>query len=355
MAPIPALWATKKYYSTNFQLNGTTIIDLKKAGMTNEYVSRLMVRVFGTLATFTGATGAAGVASGLDNPEGFLTNSLLTTSPTQGASGLIAFNNVSARGLRTVKAINKEKYGPAYTAIVDAQAGNQNLFWEYEFTFKRNHVRKNVEYGLDMSRFTSVILNLTFGSQTTLFTGSTTTWTNNLTLELWADVGYSVDPDGLHAIECFEQTFPVVANGDLLINQLPTGVIYSDLYLIAEQNNVPFDGLVNNIDIEGGGRNWTYAGDNNANLIRDVETLDCFDGSVSYANVAGQYFFRMRDGSFLRGIDATSSQIVLKVNITGWEGTHTYQLRLIGKKMVPYGVAARNPHNPGTTKVRGKR
>lgn len=349
MAPIPALWATKKYDSQPYKKNGTVIVDLRKAGMTNEFISRIMVRLTGTVDA---KAVAAVAASGLDNPEGLLTSSVFQVAPTP-AGASIPFNQVTGRGLRWIKAINKEKF-TAYTAIVDG-GGVQTVFWEYEFIFKRNHVRKNVEYGFDLSKFTSAVLNLTFGDQITLFPTTTNVYDfTNLTVETWCEIGYNVNPEGLHAVEAFEQSFPILAAGDLLINQLPAGVLYSDLYLIAEKNNVPFDGIVGNVDIEGGGRNWTYPGDSNAALLRDCYSQDCFDGSVAVAGVAGAYLFRMRDGTFLRSIDARESQIIIKVNVLSLLGG-TCNLRVIGKKMVPYGVKALNKPAAGTGKATGKR
>jgi hypothetical protein len=188
-----------------------------------------------------------------------------------------------------------------------------------------------------------------------LFTGSSNTWSfAGLNVDLWGDWDYDSSPAGVHATEVYEQVFPITANGPLLINQLPAGVIYTDIALMTEHNNVPVNAIVDNIDIEGGGRNWTFAGTPNAALFNAEFTREAFDGtgtvigfgqesdalSAEDTGLDGIYTFPMRGGSFLRGLDARNTQLLIKLNVTGWTNSGTYNARLLVRKLTPYGIVA---------------
>ncbi len=345
---IDALWAKKKYFTqTGSIANNKVTIDFKKAGLSNEFIKRCIIRLSGTINT--GSSGA-GTATGNDNPEGLLNTALLQTNPV--AWSLLPVNGLSGRGLKWDRAVQRGRL-IAYTAITD-NTGATAVNWEYEMFFQRrgnfpHGVIKAVEYGLDMQYFNSVVLTLTFGGQTNLFSGSSNTWDfSGLTLDMYLEVGYQTYPSGLHATEIYEQNFPFFGNGDFLINQLPAGCFYDELILIVEKDNVPTDEIINNIDLEGAGRTWMPAGDTNADFIRDIASTDAFDGSVTIANLAGIYVFENEpDGSFLRAVDARNSQILIKPTVTGWVTGHTWNLRLIARKMVPYGVLARAPAAKG--------
>lgn len=342
-AIIPALWQ-KKFIDTSIYKTQVNF-DLFKAGLSNEFLKRLIVRVNGTVDT---GSATAGTATGLLNPYDLLTSGTLNVSPTPGA-GLVPFNQLSGRGLYLLKAINRREFASQndnIQAIVD-HTGSVTVDYLYEFTFQRNHVRKPAEYGFPLSKFTSAVLSLTFGGQTQLYTGSSNTWSfAGLNVDLWGDWDYDSAPAGVHATEAFEQTFPITANGQLLINQLPAGVIYTDLALMTEHNNVPTAAIVDNIDIEGGGRNWTFAGTPNAALLNHEFTTEQFDGTGQTdgfggaTDLDGIYLFPMRGGSFLRGIDARNTQILIKLNVTGWTNSGTYVARLVGRKLTPYGIIA---------------
>lgn len=346
---IPALFAKKKYFTQTGSILGQKVtIDFKKAGMSNEYVSRVIIRLSGTINT---GSGTPGTATGMDNPEGLLATCTLQTSPT--FAQLLPVNGVSGRGAKWDRGVQRGRI-ISYTAIADG-AGSVAVNWEYEFFMKRrgnfpHGVKKAVEYGLDVSKYTNVLFTLTFADQTALFSGTATPWdATGLVLDMWAEVGYQTYPDGLHATEIYEQFFPVTANGDLLINQLPAGCMYDSITLLAEHNNALVNGVLGNIDIEGGGRNWYYAGDANADFIRDIASTDAFDGSETIANLAGVYVaVNEQDGSFFRAIDARNSQILIKANIVGWTSSGTYGIRLITRKMVPFAVQAYDPKAAGS-------
>lgn len=348
-AIIPALWQ-KKFVDTSVykkQIN----FDLFKAGLSNEFIRRLTVRVSGNVDT---GSATAGAATGNLNPYDLLQNATLNVSPTPGA-GLVPFNQMTGRGLYMLKAINRREFNSQNDAIgsVTDATGSTAVDWVYEFTFQRNHVRKPAEYGLPLSKFTSAVLSLTFGDQTVLFTGSSNTWDfSGLNVDLWGDWDYDTSPAGVHATEAFEQSFPITSNGQLLINQLPAGVIYTDLGFLIEHNNVPVNGVINNVDLEGGGRNWTFPGDVNAQFFNEEYTREQFDGSAASFGYAGDpttpatggydgiFWFPMRGGSFLRGLDARNTQLLIKLNVAGWTNSGTYNARVIGRKMTPYGIVA---------------
>jgi hypothetical protein len=359
-AIIPALWQQKLIAVSSFK--SQVVFDLFKYGMSNEVLKRLWVRVKGTLNT---GSATAGTATGLLNPFDLLTSSTFVLAPVPGA-GLLPFNQPSGRSLYLLEAIQRRNFASQnFTTAITDGGGAETVDWRYNFNFRRNFAKKGIEYDLPLAKFTSAVLTLNFGGQTTLFTGGSNTWDfSGLNVELWGDYGYDVDPAGVHATEVYEQVFPITANGDLLINQLPAGVLYTDFAFLAEKNNVPTNGIVNNIDIEGAGRNWTMPGDNNASILNEIVTTEQFDGSAASSGfggastlggVAGLYLFPMRDGSYLRSFDARNTQLLIKVNITGWENSHTYNLRMIARKLTPYGIIAHNPANAGTTVASGKR
>lgn len=363
---IPALF--QKKFITSQQLQKQVSFDLFKAGLSNEFLKAMWLHVTGTMKTGSATKGAA-VTSTL-NPYDILTNCSFNVSPTPGA-GLLPFNQVTGRGLYTVEAIDRREFmsqlaqfGGIATALSDPETGNVVNFadgngnYTIDFwiplRFQRNHVRKPAEYGFPLSKFTSAVLALSFDLSQTLFsTGSANTWDyTGLTAELWGDWDYDSAPAGVHATELYEQSFPVTANGPFLINQLPAGVIYTDIHLLVEHNGQPVSGVIDNIDIEGGGRNWTFNGDGNANYLAKI-TRAQFDGSVNAANavlsnggygdlsgVPGLFMFPMRGGSFLRGLDARNTQLLIKPNVTGWTNSGTYNIRLLARKITPYGIVA---------------
>jgi len=344
---VNALWKFRKVYSTQYTLNTALPIELTKY-MQVDYINRLIVQVSGNLTT--GAAGG-GTATGRTNPEDLLISALLQTSPT--VASVIPFNAVSGRSLAIDAWLNRRCFRKA-TLISDNNAAAQPVDICFELNFKRNGLRKSVEYGFDMSRYTSALLTLTFGDYTRLFTGSgNQTAANNslagLTVSVWVDSSLNVNPQQIHAVELFEQNFPILqTQPDFLINQLPAGFLYTDLCFLTEQNNLLTPGILTNIDIEGGGRIWTQLGDNNADVIQRIMAMDNWDGSVRQSDdpdrntndplTAGIYPVNMRshDGMYTRQIDALSAQILIKLGVTYISGSQN--IRLFGRRMVPGAV-----------------
>lgn len=404
-AIVPALCQRK--FITSQAIQKQVTFDLFKSGLSNEYLKKLILKVKGVIKT---GSATAGTTTGNLNPYDLLSVCTFKLSPTPG-SGLIPINQVSGRGLYLAKAINDRNFAAQNTrlttsdgnpgtpeaisvAILD-KGGNLEYEWQYDLIFQRNHVRKSVEYGIPLSKFTSAVINLQFDLDQTLFvTGSSNVWDfSGLTVELWGDWDYDTAPNGVHAVELYEQSFPIPTNGQFLINQLPAGVIYTDFFFSLEDGGdnthlgLPTDQLIDNIDIEGGGRNWTFAGEENISFFKEL-TRTQFDGSVwsgagiqvaadnfvsgygdagfnttgngaqmtansGKSGLAGLYGFPLRGGSFYRGFDARNTQLLIKLNVTGLQ-TAPINARLLAWKMNPYGVVPRNPDRGGSTSVKGK-
>ena len=196
---VPALWNRRKLYSTAFVAGGSVPIELTKYAQT-DFISRLWVRLTGSINT---GAATAGSATGNDNPEGLLLTALLQTSPV--IAGAVPFNAVSGRGIRWDSAKNRGfLINP--TALTDG-GGSQTVNVWYELIFKRRGIRKNIEYAFDISKYTSALLTLNFGGQTTLFTGGSNTWSfSSLNVEVWTESDFNVSPVQEHAVELFEQS-----------------------------------------------------------------------------------------------------------------------------------------------------
>lgn len=342
--PVPALWNRRKLYTTQFSPNGSVPVELTKYAQ-SDYISRLWIHIVGSVNT---GAATAGSATGNDNPEGLLLSALLQTSPV--IAGVVPFNATSGRAIRWDSAKNRGfLINP--TAITDG-GGSQNVSFWYELIFKRRGIRKNIEYSFDISKYTSALLTLNFGGQTTLFTGGNNTWSfTGLNVEIWTESDFNTNPDQEHAHELFEQNFPITATQtDFPINQLPPGFLYTDLMFLAEDNNALSNAIINNIDIEGGGRIWTPAGDGNASTLQRCVTALEFDGSVGLTNLVGVYSIGMRDGMFSRQIDALKAPIIIKLNVTGPGSGHAFNVRLIGRRMVPGAVKSRAVSRPSGSK-----
>lgn len=340
---IPALWSKRKIYSTKYTPSNPIVLDLSKYGVTTDFVREIDVQVTGTLDT---GSGGAGTATGKTNPEDLLVNATLTTNPVVATA--LPFNNVTGRTLLVDDAFWRGCFRKS-PAIVD-NTGNNTVSISWKLHLARQGVKKGIEYGLDMTRYTSAILSLRFGDQSTLYTGSSNTWDlSTLTVNVFVTSAFNVTPNQIHAHELFEQTYPITqSQSDFLINNLSPGWMYTDFYFMLERNNALVNDILTNIDIEGGGRVWVPQGDTNAELIQKTFTLDNFDGSVvssddpdkntNTALITGIYGITMRNnsGMYSRQIDSLVAQIISKLAVTYTSGTQ--QLRLAGRRMVPGAV-----------------
>jgi hypothetical protein len=337
---------TAPYPMLGARSSGTAkfVVDLVKQGVVNS-IDTLSVHLTGTV-TVTGAS--AGTATGSYNPEGLLVNAQFQTSPQ--VSQLIQINSVGSRVTVIDRAIQQQAFQLG-TSIPNT-AGTQTVECWYHFTFKRNTARRGIEYALPMNRWSSATLNLTFGTIDQLFSGSTNTWDMTSTnVEIWVDSDLDVfgsgGPGNIHASEIFELVVPVTAtNAALDINNLPQGCFYDMLVFAAEDNGSLSNGIINNIDVEGGGRNWTVQGDSNASYIQQRWTRPLFNDPTAQTNLTGIYALPLRDGLWSRAMDATASPLDIKLNVT--KTANPCNVRVFGRKLVPFGI--RQTVGQGATK-----
>lgn len=334
---IKELWRGRRIYTQGYPLTGvqTTgtaqiVLDLKKLGLTDS-IDELAIHVTGNQIV---ATGGGGAATGTYNPEGLITLANWTTAPQAG--GLNPINGVTSRGLVVDRAALQGAF-QAQNALVDTTGTNAVDFW-VRFKLKRdgfNAVKKGIEYAHNPKKFNSDVITVVFGTRNQLFSGGTGTWDlTGLNVEFWADLDVDANPDNIHSTELFEQVFNITAaNSAFLINTLPAGCFYSDLYLVTESSGALVDTVLNNVDIDGSGRYWLNKGEANAKFLREVYTKEAFASPGS--TLTGIYVIPMRDGLSSRAIDAVATpiQLVLDVNNPG-----NTVVRLIGRKIIPGGV-----------------
>lgn len=340
---IRELWRYKKLYSTGVYPAGSVAvsnpvvinIELTKYAQ-EDFFSRLLLRLNGNVVV---SNGGGGTATGKDNPEGLLVSVNQATTPQLNA--LNPVTNVSARGLLIDNTFMRG-YIRRGTAIPDT-TGTQPVDTLYEIFYKRPNARKGVEFTHSIAKYSSDLLTLQFGGREQLFSGGTGTWDlSGLQLSVYADSDFAVDADRIHNHELFERVFPILATQtDFPIDTLPQGFLYTDLIFLGEINNVLSNGVLNNIDLEGGGRVWLPQGEQNAGVLnRAVAQYRNVITDPSYSPT-GIYPVLLRDGMFTRAIDALTSPLSIKLDVTASTGS---QIRLIGRRMVP-GVSQKS--NPG--------
>jgi hypothetical protein len=346
-----ALWNGDKPYTANYPLVGpkstgtaNLVVDLVKQGL-KDTVDTFSIHLIGSIVT---GAGALGTATGAENPQGLVTLSRLTTAPQ--AAGLTPVNALSSRAVVVDQAIVQGAFDTV-PAIANVASGTIPLDTWLHFRFKRPGVKKAIEYAHPMKKWNSDLLTLTCGTVDQLFTGAATTWDmTGVSIEIFADVDVDANPENIHAVELFELLIPVTsANPALIINQLPQGCFYDNLFLVAEDTTTATgvtalsDTLIQNISIQGGGRTWLQEGQNNASFIRQRYTKPLFfDPNGGAHGLTGIYVLPLRDGLWSRAIDATSTPIILKLAVLqgagGFVAGHTYNIRVCGRKIVPGGI-----------------
>lgn len=345
---LKALWNGRKIYSAPYPVvgaassgNGNFIVDLVKQGI-KDTVDTLSIHIVGSIVPV--GAGGVGTASGQPNPQALLEIATLNTSPQ--AAGLIPINAISARGAVVDEAFTQGTFDTAGVLANNATGTAIPVdFWQH-YRFKRPGVKKAVEYAMAMTKWKSALLTINMGTVDQLFTGATQTWNfNAVTVEVWVDMDIDAQPDQIHATELFEQLFPIqAANPAFIINTLPQGCFYDTLYLIAEDVTtgtnlgVPSDAIITNIDIEGGGRQWLPQGDSNATFVRNRYTRPLMYDRGNVNSLVGIYALPLRDGLWSRALDASSTPIVIKLAVNGPAGGHVFNIRLVGRKLVPGGV-----------------
>jgi hypothetical protein len=334
---IKELWRGRKFYTSPYPLIGPRTsglanvpVDLLK-NIQEDTIDTLSVRLVGNIVV-AGSAAGTGVASGFYNPQQLVTLSTLNTAPQ--AAGLIPVNALSGRGVVVDHAAQVGAF-ETFPPIPDIPGTYPIDSWIH-FTFKRDWVRKGIEFAHPLKKWKTDLLTVVLGTRDQLYTGGTNTWDMTaVTVEFWADMDVASDPENIHAIEIFEQPFNITAsNPSFIINTLPAGTFYDTLMFITEDANNLTDGILLNIDIEGAGRFWLPQGENNAVYVRQRYTrLNFFDPNV---DLTGIYILPLRDGLWSRAMDAVSQPIVIKLNVVSLSATSL--VRLVGRKIVPGAI-----------------
>lgn len=374
---IPPQFRHKKIYSFPYPITGAqnaaspvaVPIELTKYIQT-DYISRLIVRITGNVIIVNAADGTA-TTTGRDNPEALLTSAMLQTTPA--LNGITPVNNISPRGIlvdgtfmrgyttkvNTIWAAATPGFiavaGTTFAQIQTAgTAGLEPLTLTrpidvfYELYFKRPYVRKGAEYDFAIGSYSSALLTLLFGGREQLFSAGagTSTWDlSGLNVALYVDSDLNSQANRVHNCEFFERTYPILATQtDFPIDTLPQGFLYSDLIFIGEVNNVRNNTVLQNVDLEGGGRVWLSMGDSNAPYMQNM--LAKYRGVISDPSydMTGIYPLPLRDGMFPKAIDSLSSPLTIKLTVTSQAGA---VIRLIGRRMVPGEVGKSNPNTHG--------
>lgn len=341
----PALWRTTKFQSFNYPITSVAavqgtkpfVVDLKKyLTGDSDYLARIFVRIYGTI-TVAGA--GVGAATGLDNPQGLLVSANLQTSPV--FANTVPLNQVSERTLR-IDAMYNSGWNDPETAITDA-AGVKTIDFTVELNFKRSKIIAidGIDYTLALNQYRNATLTLVFGGRDQLFTGGVNTWDlTGLNVDLMADLDMGINPSYIHASELYENTYNVSAsNPSFKIDNLPSGFVYTDLYVMSEEAGALADGIINNISIANGSQTWTLQGEQNAENIRDLFTRRGYRAISDNDEVfTGLYAIPLRDGMFTRGYDCRYSPPIITLDVTAGAAT---VIRLGGRRMIPGGVYQR--------------
>ena len=342
------LWRYKKLYSFGYPIAGANVsstpastpIELTKYAQEDVF-SRIVVHVVGNIII---AGSGPGTATGKDNPEGLLTQAMLTTTPQ--VTGITPINTLSARGLLYENMIERGYLLKA--ATVPDTAATVPVDFHYIFNFNRKRSRKGIEFSFAIEKYTSALLTLTFGGREQLFSGGTNTWNlSGLTVEIYADSNFALDATkvNIHAHELFENVYPIVATqSDFPIDTLPSGYLYTDMIFLTEYNNVltlddPTSGnpIVSNFDIEGGGRVWLSSGDNNADIVNTDWTQELVQTGQTLTGIYVPCSI-IREKMFSRMIDALLAPITLKLSVQAPTSPNFINIRLVGRRMIPDAV-----------------
>lgn len=349
---IRELWRYRKLTTRTYPIQGAQVsagptpvpIEITQYAQEDTF-DRLIIEVKGNVTVAGG--GAAGTATGAPNPHGLMNKLILQTQPQY--NGVVPFNNVSARTLLTDSALAHGYFINTTEAAIPDAAGVYAVDFFLELWFKRPNVRKGIQWAFFLQKYTSALLTMNFGGREQLFTGGTNTWDlSALQIFLWADSDLGVQSDEIHASELFEQTYPITAaQSDFPIDTLPPGYLYTDLYFQTEVAGALSNAVLNNIDVEGGGRIWLPQGDTNAGFVQHEVTIPEFNDQAQ--NVTGLYLLSLRDGMYTRAIDALTAPITIKLNVNAPGGSQL--VRLGCRRMIPGAVQKRVAKTPNVQRV----
>lgn len=289
-------------------------------------ISKLGVRVFGTLVK---AGAGVGTATGRENPEAIVRTIRLQTTPDLKA---VVKNALTARGIIS-QGIFDQGFAIRETDVTDA-AASVAVDFTLPLLFKMPGSANPIEWALPMKRFSQAQLIVNCGGREQLFSGGTNTWDlTGLSMEIQADLDEEVDPAQVyHLTEQFERVIPVTQTTRDLSIELDSGWLYTHLLFIAERDDVVDDTIINNIEIEGGGRQWLPPGEDNDAVIRRFNRALITNPSEV---LTGLYYVNaLRDGMVSRAIDASDSKVVVRLDVTLGAGT-TRRVTLHGRRIVP--------------------
>jgi len=335
------LWGFKKLASKPWPVAGAAIsspqgsvtFDLKDYLQT-ETISRLFVRVVGTLNVNAPGAATNGAATGRENPEALVLNITARHNP---ALGVVSKNNLSSRGI-IQQSIFDRGYSIHGTALTDptvAGATQQAVDFSLPLNFKMPGAVHPVEWGLPLALFTSYQLVINCGGREQVFSGGTNTFDpTGLVVEIWADFDAGV-AGTFHLVEEFEQVIPVTQTQADLQVLLERGYFYTHLLFVGQTANAKDDLLINGITVQSAGRNWTPQGDRNAKMLKrwNQET----HVSNPAESLAGTYFVpALRDGMVSRGIEAQNDRVEIKLDVTLAGGPSNVLIR--GRRVVPQAL-----------------
>lgn len=332
-----AKWGNRKLTSANYPIQtiaasvspNTLNIDLKQFEQTG-VLSRMFVRISGNIIVATVGGGAAGTATGRDNPEALLVQMTLKTTPDLGVN---VINNMSARSLLR-QTMFERGYLIKAPSVPDV-AGTYAVDWEFEVNFRNPLAIKPVEYSLPLALFSQALLQLQFAGKEELFSGGDgNTWDlTGLQMQVWADMERAIA--GTFHMQCFdERTFTAItaSQSDLQLPQIPAGYYYNTMMLRMERNNVLVNDILNSWTLQGGGRVWMPQGEQNAlYLQRNNRETNITDPAVDQT---GLYLINgLRDGMQSNAIDSLDSQLDIKIDVTS--GATVQFPILVTKRVIP--------------------
>ena len=337
----PNLWGFRKLASKPWPVAGAAIsspqgqvtFDLKDYLQT-ETISRLLVRVTGTINVNAPGAGTNGAATGRENPEGLVLNLTARHTP---ALGVVSKNNLSARGFIQMGIFDRgySIHGTALTDPTVAGATQQTVDFSLPVNFKMPGSVHPVEWGLPLALFTSYQLAINCGGREQVFSGGTNTYDpTGLVVELWADYDAGV-AGTFHLVEEFEQVVPVLQTQPDLQILLERGFIYTHLLFIAQTANAKDNTIINGITVQSAGRSWTPQGDRNAKMIQrwNQET----HVSNPAESLTGTYFVpALRDGLVSRGVEALNDRVEIKLDVTFGAGPSNVLIR--GRRVIPQAL-----------------
>jgi len=336
---IDALWSFRKLTSPNYPVIGPQSaaspvnlpIELKNFLQT-ETISRLLIRFVGNIVI---AGAGPGVATGRDNPEAILVNTIFKGTPSLGVNFV---NNVSERGLRNLTAFDRG-YNIKATAVADA-AGTTPIDFTITLNFKMPGSVNPIEYALPSAVFSSLLLTLNLGGREQLFAGGTNTWDlTSVQVQIFADLDNGV-AGKFHVLELYERLFQVTgSSSDFPFLNLEPGYVYTHFLIRAEQNLNLVQTILNEVSIRSAGREWMPKGDNNALEIQRWNR----ETHLSDPNFVqtGLYFIpALRDGMYTRAIDCSDTRLDMRSNVSFTGGTDQDFVIVTGRRIVPLGIDA---------------